>query len=314
MILLLSYRNILTRFSLRSILAQCNCLTMMSFHQMFVLSVFVFSLCIYENALAVKTKESKEELKSNSSSMYLSADHTKKDSEWKLGVGYLLATNLSDQNRNKLYNHELTAKIGYKFHDVNFGLKSGLHYTSLDNEINDDRRLGISSSVLSQSWDFTLSKTHSISQAFSQVLASEDFQRTGAKGASNLGLGISSLWLPSWNTQLEAVVTKIWNEYEYPQSSVGYNIDHVLTTSAGTSVKLASVIRLGFVVSWLRLYSMDQISNDDISYATSISSQLRKISFSLTYTEGGAITEENVAYFFTSDRRKILSFSTGWSF
>ncbi len=314
MILLLSYLNILSKFDLRSILGQCNCLTIFPFHQMILLLVFVFSLSTYESAFAVKAKDSKEDLKPISSSMTLAANQTKKDSEWKLGVGYLVSSNLADQKRNNLYSHDMTAKIGYKFHDVNFGLKSGLHYTSLDNEINDDRRLGLSSSVLSQSWDYSFSKTHSMTQAFSQVLASEDFQRTGAKGASNLGVELSSLWLPSWSTQLETAITKIWNEYEYPQSSVGYNIDQVLTASAGTSIKLSSVVGVGFVISWLRLYSMDQISNDDISYTTSISSQLKKISFSLSYTEGGAITEENVAYFFTSERRKILSFATGWSF
>lgn len=233
---------------------------------------------------------------------------------WKFNVNYTVANNLSDLHEKKIYAHDFSGKISYQIQDVQLGIKSGFHYSSLNSEINDDSKMGISSTVITENWNYSLRQSHALMQNFSQAIASEEFQKTGAKGASSFSLGLNDDWNNIFSTQLLGAYTQIWNEYEHPLTAIGYNIDHTTSLSTGIGIKILKSLDLGFSVNWSRYYSMDEISNDDISYSTSASGKVKFFQYSLSYTEGGAVLEENTAYLFTSDRRKILSLTLGWSF
>ena len=107
---------------------------------------------------------------------------------WKFNVNYTVANNLSDLHDKKIYSHDFSGKISYQIQDVQLGVKSGFHYSSLNSEINDDSRMGISSTVLAENWNYSPRPSHTLMHNFSQAIAREEFQKTGAKGASSFSL------------------------------------------------------------------------------------------------------------------------------
>lgn len=238
--------------------------------------------------------------------------------KWSISFGYSVNTNIADEKSNKLYNHEISTRFGYKILDLSLGAKTGYRYQSINTEINDGRRSTVSTSLLSQGWNYELPKFNSVksslSQNFSYIFFSPEFQRTGSKGSVSIGLGVNNQWTDLFSSNIGLSYSKNLNDYEYPQSGPGYNIDQSWSSQWGVGFNLLKSLNLGGGIGWSKIYSMDQISHDEVSYYLSLGYKINNITTSLSYSEGDSLTEESIAYLLSNDRQKTLVLNLGWGF